>query len=212
MKKNKLNYLIFKKALDYLMSFILIILLLPIIFIIGIIIKLDSKGPVIFIQERIGKNQKHFKIYKFRTMKQDTPKNKPTHLLESPDLWLTRIGRLLRKTSLDELPQLLNILKGDMSFIGPRPALWNQADLIEEREKYQVHKIRPGITGYAQVYGRDTLSILEKAKLDYYYAQNISFKLDIMIFFKTFIVVLNKKGYAEGQNNLDQNTIKDSDG
>jgi hypothetical protein len=131
-----------------------------------ILIKLDSKGPILFKQKRIGRHKKHFNILKFRTMRIDSPKDTPTHLLENPEQYITKMGKFLRKTSLDELPQIINILKGNMSIIGPRPALWNQFDLIEERDKYNVHKLYPGITGYAQIKGRDTLPIKDKAKLD----------------------------------------------
>ena len=162
-------YLAFKRFYDTVGAFIGLILLSPIFLILIILIKLDSKGPIFFKQKRIGRHKKHFNILKFRTMKIDTPKDTPTHLLKNPDQYITRLGRFLRKSSLDELPQIINILKGNMSIIGPRPALWNQYDLIEERDKYNVHKLYPGITGYAQIKGRDTLPILDKAKLDGYY-------------------------------------------
>src|SRR5690606_31583169 len=149
----------------------------------------DSKGPVLFKQKRIGRYKKHFNILKFRTMHIDTPKDTPTHLLENPEQWITRMGKFLRKTSLDELPQIINILKGDMSIIGPRPALWNQYDLMEERDKYQVHDISPGLTGYAQINGRDELIISDKAKLDGYYVNHMSLWLDIKIFFGTFLSI-----------------------
>ncbi|MDC0559136.1 sugar transferase, partial [Candidatus Izimaplasma bacterium] len=163
-----------------------------------VLIKLDSKGPVIFTQKRIGKHKKHFDIYKFRTMRIDTPENTPTHLLENPNQWITRMGRLMRKTSLDELPQFFNILKGDMSFVGPRPALWNQYDLIEEREKYKVHNILPGVTGNAQVSGRDQLLIIDKAKLDGEYLEQMSLLTDIKLVLKTISIVLKSEGVVEG--------------
>ena len=191
-------YLKFKRFYDTFGAFIGFLLLSSIFVIIMILIKIDSKGPVLFKQKRIGKNKKHFNILKFRTMKIDTPNVTPTHMLENPDQYITRIGRFLRKTSLDELPQIINILKGDMSFIGPRPALWNQFDLIEERDKYEVHKLYPGITGYAQINGRDTLSILDKAALDGEYIKKISLFLDIKIFIKTFIKVFKSDGVVEG--------------
>lgn len=191
-------YLKFKRLYDTLGALIGILLLSPLYLIIIIIIKIDSKGPILFKQERIGKNKKHFNILKFRTMKIDAPKDIPTHMLENPEQYITRIGKFLRKTSLDELPQIINILKGDMSIIGPRPALWNQYDLIEERDKYDVHKLYPGITGYAQIKGRDTLSIPDKAALDGEYIQKISLWLDIKIFVGTFISIFKSDGVVEG--------------
>jgi O-antigen biosynthesis protein WbqP len=191
-------YLAFKRFYDTVGAFIGLILLSPIFLILIILIKLDSKGPIFFKQKRIGRHKKHFNILKFRTMKIDTPKDTPTHLLKNPDQYITRLGRFLRKSSLDELPQIINILKGDMSTIGPRPALWNQYDLIEERDKYSVHKLYPGITGYAQIKGRDTLPIPDKAKLDGYYVSNISLLLDIKIFILTFISIFKSDGVVEG--------------
>ena len=161
-------------------------------------IKVDSKGPIIFKQKRVGKDKSHFNIYKFRTMKVDTPKEMPTHLLENPDFFITKVGKFLRKTSLDELPQLFNILKGDMAVIGPRPALWNQYDLIEERDKYGANDIRPGLTGLAQISGRDELEIQEKAKLDGYYTEHISFGMDVKCFFGTITSVFKSDGVVEG--------------
>ena len=155
-----------KRFLSFIISLIAILFLIPVFFIIMILIKLDSKGPVFFIQKRIGKNKTYFNIIKFRTMYVDTPEDIPTHLLQNPDVFITKVGKFLRKTSLDELPQLFNILKGDMSFIGPRPALWNQYDLIEERDLYHANNIRPGLSGWAQINGRDELEIDVKAKLD----------------------------------------------
>lgn len=161
-------------------------------------IKIDSKGPVIFKQKRVGKNKTHFYIYKFRTMKVDTPKETPTHLLSNPDFFITRVGKFLRKTSLDELPQLFNILKGDMAVIGPRPALWNQYDLIEERDKYHANDIRPGLTGLAQISGRDELEIEYKARLDGQYTSNITPLMDLKCFFGTIISVFKSDGVVEG--------------
>jgi O-antigen biosynthesis protein WbqP len=166
-----------------------------------ILIKLDSKGPILFKQKRIGRHKKHFNILKFRTMKIDSPKDTPTHLLKNPEQYITRLGKFLRKSSLDELPQIINILKGDMSIIGPRPALWNQYDLIEERDKFNVHKIYPGITGYAQIKGRDALTIFEKAKLDGYYVDYISLWLDIKIFFGTIKSIIKSENIIEGEIN-----------
>jgi O-antigen biosynthesis protein WbqP len=191
-------YFAFKRFYDTVGAFIGLILLSPIFLILIILIKLDSKGPILFKQKRIGRYKKHFNILKFRTMKIDTPKDTPTHLLKNPDQYITRLGRFLRKSSLDELPQIINILKGNMSIIGPRPALWNQYDLIEERDKYNVHKLYPGITGYAQIKGRDTLPITDKAKLDGYYVKHISLWLDIKIFILTFISVFRSDGIIEG--------------
>jgi len=189
-----------KRTCDILLSLIGFLVLFPIFLIIGILIKLDSKGPILFKQKRIGKNGKHFLILKFRTMRFDTPKDMPTHLLDDPKIWITKIGKFMRKTSIDELPQILNILKGDMSIIGPRPALWNQIDLLNEREKYGANDILPGLTGYAQVHGRDKLSVCEKAKLDGFYFKNMNLKLDTKIFFSTIISVFKSDGIIEGKN------------
>jgi len=191
-------YLAFKRLYDRVGAMIALILLSPIFIIIILLIKLDSKGPIFFKQKRIGRHKKNFNILKFRTMKIDTPKDTPTHLLKNPDHYITRLGRFLRKSSLDELPQIINILKGNMSIIGPRPALWNQNDLIEERDKYSVHKLYPGITGYAQIKGRDKLPITDKAKLDGYYVKHISLWLDIKIFILTFVSVFRSDGIVEG--------------
>lgn len=191
-------YFVFKRCYDTLFALIGLILLLPLFLILIIAIKIDSKGPILFKQKRVGRNKKHFYILKFRTMKIDTPKNTPTHLLENPEQWITKVGKFLRKTSLDELPQIINILKGDMSIIGPRPALWNQYDLIEERDKYNVHKLYPGLTGYAQINGRDELPIPDKAKLDGYYVEHISLWLDIKIFFGTIKSIFKSEGVVEG--------------
>src|SRR5690554_3648264 len=189
---------IFKKIMDFLMSLVGLIILLPFFIIIIVAIKLNSKGPILFKQKRVGKNKKHFNIYKFRTMRIDTPKDTPTHLLENPEQWITGVGKFLRKTSLDELPQIINILKGDMSIVGPRPALWNQYDLIEERDKYGANNIYPGLTGYAQIKGRDELPIEQKAELDGYYTKNISFWLDVKVFFGTIVSVFKSDGVVEG--------------
>lgn len=187
-----------KRGIGFLLSLVGIIGLSPVFLILCILIKLDSKGPIIFKQKRIGKNKSYFYIYKFRTMKVDTPQEIPTHLLLNPDIYITRVGRFLRKTSLDELPQLFNILKGEMAIIGPRPALWNQYDLIEEREKYQANNIRPGLTGLAQISGRDELEIHQKAKLDGYYTANMTLWVDLKCFFGTIISVFKRHGVIEG--------------
>ena len=159
---------------------------------------MDSKGPILFKQKRVGKNKKHFNIYKFRTMRIDTPKDTPTHLLENPEQWITKMGKFLRKTSLDELPQIINIFKGNMSIIGPRPALWNQFDLIEERDKYGANNLYPGLTGYAQIHGRDAISIEEKAKQDGYYVKHMDLWLDIKIFFGTIWKIFKSDDVVEG--------------
>ncbi len=187
-----------KRLFDIVVSFTSIIILLPICVVLIIWIKLDSKGPVLFKQKRVGKNKEHFMILKFRTMKIDTPKNTPTHLLINPDEWITKVGLILRKTSLDELPQLFNVLKGDMTFVGPRPALWNQYDLIHERDRYNVNSLVPGVTGLAQVQGRDELSIKNKAKLDGRYKKTACVLVDFKILIQTFLVVIKKDGYSEG--------------
>lgn len=187
-----------KRGIDFLLSLIGIIILSPILLILCLAIKVDSKGPIIFKQKRVGKDKSHFNIYKFRTMKVDTPKEMPTHLLENPDFFITKVGKFLRKTSLDELPQLFNILKGDMAVIGPRPALWNQYDLIDERDKYEANDIRPGLTGLAQISGRDELEVQEKAKLDGYYTEHISFGMDVKCFFGTITSVFKSDGVVEG--------------
>ncbi|HGV8360129.1 sugar transferase [Enterococcus faecium] len=187
-----------KRGIDFLLSLVGIIVLSPILLILCLAIKIDSKGPVIFKQKRVGKNKTHFYIYKFRTMKVDTPKETPTHLLSNPDFFITRVGKFLRKTSLDELPQLFNILKGDMAVIGPRPALWNQYDLIEERDKYHANDIRPGLTGLAQISGRDELEIDYKARLDGQYTANITPIMDLKCFFGTIISVFKSDGVVEG--------------
>ena len=196
--KTRRIYTFLKNLFDYLVAGFLVVILMPFLAIISAIILIDSKGPILFVQKRIGKNQIPFKIFKFRTMKIETPNNVPTHKLVNPEAYLTRAGKFLRKTSLDELPQLFNILFGKMSFIGPRPALWNQYDLIKLRENHKIHQLKPGITGWAQVLGRDELPIEEKVKLDYFYLKNLSFFLDLKIIFKTILVVLKKKGNVEG--------------
>lgn len=192
-------YVVIKRIIDFVISLIGLIILSPIFLILALIIKLESKGPVFFKQKRIGKNKKHFQILKFRTMRTDTPKDMPTHMLKNADSYITKVGKFLRKTSLDELPQIINILKGDMSIIGPRPALWNQDDLIEERDKYNVHSVLPGLTGWAQINGRDELEIPVKAKFDGEYIEKMSFIFDIKIFFGTIIKVFKHDGVVEGK-------------
>lgn len=195
-------YPVFKRVMDTLLSFIAMIVLMPVFIALVIAIKVDSKGPVLFKQKRVGINKKYFYILKFRTMRIDTPHDTPTHLLDNPDQWITRVGKFLRKTSLDELPQLWNIFVGHMSIIGPRPALWNQYDLIEERDKYGANDIKPGLTGLAQVSGRDELPIEAKARIDGEYVVNMSLMLDVKCFFKTILSVLKSDGVVEGTNGV----------
>lgn len=187
-----------KRVIDFIISLLGIVILSPILLVLILLIKITSPGPVFFKQKRVGIHKTYFNIYKFRTMRIDTPKDTPTHLLENPDQYITSIGKLLRKTSLDELPQLFNILKGDMAIVGPRPALWNQYDLIEERDKYHANDILPGLTGWAQVNGRDELEIDVKAKLDGYYVKNMSFGFDCKCFWMTITSVLKHEGVVEG--------------
>lgn len=191
-------YIHVKRVLDFLISLIALIVLSPLFLIIAIWIKINSKGPVFFKQKRVGKNKKLFKIYKFRSMRSDTPSDMPTHLLNDPEAFITASGKFLRKTSLDELPQLINIVKGEMAIIGPRPALWNQYDLIEERDKYRANDVRPGLSGWAQINGRDELEIPVKAKLDGDYVNNISFMFDLKCIFGTISSVLRSDGVVEG--------------
>lgn len=190
------NYI--KRLLAIILSLGGMICLSWLFLILSVAIKLDSPGPVFFRQKRVGKNKKHFQILKFRTMRIDTPHDMPTHLLQDPDQYITRVGRFLRRTSLDELPQLWNIFVGDMAVIGPRPALWNQYDLLDARDQYGANNLRPGLTGWAQIHGRDELEIPEKARLDGYYAQNLSFGLDVRCFFGTIKAVLAHDGVVEG--------------
>lgn len=191
-------YKYLKRPLDFLISLIAFVLLCPIFLIIAVWIKLNSKGPVFFRQRRVGKNKELFEIYKFRSMRTDTPSDMPTHLLNDPESFITSSGKFLRKTSLDELPQLINIIKGDMAIIGPRPALWNQYDLIEERDKYKANDIRPGLTGWAQINGRDELEIPVKARLDGDYVEKMSLVFDIKCFVGTIFSVLKSDGVVEG--------------
>ncbi|MBO5461926.1 MAG: sugar transferase [Clostridia bacterium] len=189
---------ILKRLLDILLASAGIIVLAVPMGIIAVAIKADSKGPVFFKQKRVGLNKEYFEILKFRTMRIDTPHDVPTHELSNPQKWITKVGKILRKTSLDELPQLFNIFKGEMSVIGPRPALWNQFDLIEERDKYNANSVRPGLTGLAQINGRDELEIFLKAKLDGEYVNKMSFTFDCKCFLKTIKSVLKSEGFAEG--------------
>ena len=187
-----------KRLLDLLLSALGIVVLSPVLLVLVIAIKLDSPGPVLFRQKRVGVHKTHFHILKFRTMRIDTPKDTPTHLLDNPQQWITRVGGFLRKTSLDELPQIFNIFAGQMSIIGPRPALWNQYDLIAERDKYGANDVLPGLTGWAQINGRDELPIDVKARLDGEYVQRLSFAFDVKCFFGTVVSVLRHDGVVEG--------------
>ncbi|RSD26968.1 sugar transferase [Mesobacillus subterraneus] len=187
-----------KRLLDIVLSSIGLVILSPVFLLIIVAIKMESRGPVLFKQKRVGLNKTHFYILKFRTMRVDTPKDTPTHLLENPEQYITKTGKFLRKTSLDELPQIWNIFVGEMSIIGPRPALWNQYDLIAERDKYGANGILPGLTGWAQINGRDELPIEVKAKLDGEYVRNISFLMDVRCFSSTIISVVKGEGVLEG--------------
>lgn len=191
-------YSFLKRFLDIALSLVGSILLLPVFILVVVFIKIDSKGPIFFKQKRYGINKSFFYIYKFRTMYIDTPKDMPTHLLEDPTKCITKVGAFLRKTSLDELPQIINILKGDMSIVGPRPALWNQDDLIAERDKYGANSVPVGLTGWAQINGRDELPIQDKAKLDGDYVLKKSTWLDMKCIFFTAFSVFSKKGVLEG--------------
>ncbi len=191
-------YKFIKRGVDFLLALVGLIVLSPVFLVLIVLLKLDSPGPVLFKQKRVGIHKSHFYILKFRTMYIDTPKDTPTHLLQNPEQYITKVGKFLRKTSLDELPQIINIIKGDMSIVGPRPALWNQYDLIEERDKYGANDIRPGLTGWAQINGRDELEIPVKAKLDGAYVTKMGPVMDIRCFFGTFLSVLRADGVVEG--------------
>ena len=191
-------YVHIKRILDFLLSLLAIVALSPVLLVISAVIRFTSPGPVLFKQKRVGQGKRHFMIYKFRTMRTDAPKNMPTHLLKNPKAFITPVGRFLRKSSLDELPQLINIIKGDMAIVGPRPALWNQYDLIAERDKYGVNDVLPGLTGLAQVDGRDELPIPVKAERDGYYVSHISFTMDAKLIARTFLSVIRSEGVVEG--------------
>jgi len=196
---------VIKRVIDFCISLVGLVILSPIFLIIAIAIKLDDPGPVIFRQKRVGIHKTHFNLYKFRSMRVNTP-DVPTHLLDNPAQYILKVGRFLRKSSLDELPQFVNIIKGDMSLVGPRPALWNQYDLIAERDKYGANDVRPGLTGWAQVNGRDELEIAEKAKYDGEYVCAVNagffsgFLMDIRCFLRTIGSVLRADGIVEGRN------------
>lgn len=196
-KKQK-RYIKIKRVMDLIICGCAGIVLSPVMLILAIAIKLDSPGSVFFRQTRVTKGKEHFEILKLRTMRIDTPKNTPTHLLKSPDQYITKVGRFLRKYSLDELPQIYQVAAGTLSLVSPRPALWNQYDLIEERDKYGVNSIIPGITGLAQIRGRDELEIAEKARLDGEYVENLSFAMDVKCILGTIIAVIRHNGVVEG--------------
>lgn len=198
-----------KRVLDFLFSLCGLVVLMPAFLMLIVLIKLDSRGPVFFKQKRVGVHKIYFNILKFRTMRVDTPKDMPTHMLKSPESYITRVGRFLRKTSMDELPQIINILKGDMSIIGPRPALWNQYDLIAERDKYGANDVMPGLTGWAQINGRDELEIPVKAKLDGEYVERLSFRFDCICFVETITAVMRHDGVMEGGTGLMYKQYKD---
>lgn len=189
---------VFKRMLGFILSLLgLIVLAIPML-LIALIVKLDSPGPVLFWQKRVGIHKTYFMMPKYRTMRTDTPHDMPTHLLSNPEQWITRSGRILRRLSLDELPQIFCILSGKMSVIGPRPALWNQGDLLAERDKYGANDIRPGLTGWAQINGRDELPIDVKARYDGEYVERMSFLFDCKCFFGTIGKVLHHEGVVEG--------------
>lgn len=196
-------YFKIKRMLDVILASFGLLVLSPLFLALTIAIKIDSKGPILFRQKRIGIHKKTFSILKFRTMRIDTPKDTPTHLLTNPEQYITKVGKFLRTTSLDELPQIINIICGDMSIIGPRPALWNQYDLIEERDKYGANDILPGLTGWAQVNGRDELDIPMKAELDGEYLKRCSFSFDCICFAKTISAVFRHEGVIEGGTGKD---------
>lgn len=193
-------YLPFKRLFDIICALLALIVFSWLYIILGLLVVCTSKGGLFFKQKRVGKNKKTFYIYKFRTMRADTPHDIPTHLLENPDQWITPVGKFLRKTSLDEIPQALNILVGHMSVVGPRPALWNQDDLIAERDKYGANELRPGLSGWAQANGRDTLPIPEKAKLDGEYVKRFNLCFDIWVIIKTVLTAFTGKDEVEGKN------------
>ncbi len=199
-----MNYKYLKRFLDIISSLLLIVGLSWLFILISVLVKLSSKGKIIYRQKRIGLDKKEFYILKFRTMKNTAPGDVPTHLLQNSDQYITFIGEILRKSSLDELPQLFNILRGDMSLVGPRPALWNQFDLIAERNKYGVNSIRPGLTGWAQVNGRDEIPILLKVKYDAEYLKKMSFIFDAACLMRTVKCVLKRKGIREGTSEVSE--------
>ncbi len=195
-----------KRLLDILLSFFALVFLSWLFLAVIIAIKVDDPGPAMFTQKRVGLNKTYFMLHKFRSMRMDTPHDIPTHLMDDPQKYITRVGRFLRKFSLDELPQIWDILVGKMSIIGPRPALWNQDDLIAERDKYGANGVKPGLTGWAQINGRDELEIPEKAKLDGEYVKNLSFAFDLKCFFGSITSVLKHEGVLEGGTGAKKDT------
>ena len=193
-----------KRVLDFVMSLVGLVALSPLLFVIAIAVKLTSPGPALFKQERSGLHRKHFMIYKFRTMRMDAPKNRATYLLKNPKSHITPLGRFLRKTSLDELPQLINILKGEMSFVGPRPVVYTEFNLIDERDKYGANDVLPGLTGLAQLNGRDRVRFKEKARMDGEYAANITFLGDLKLVLRTFASVFSSRDIVEGRQSNDK--------
>ena len=204
-------YLKVKRLVDIILSSLGLVILSPVFLVLIIAIKLDSKGPVLFRQKRVGIHKSHFNILKFRTMRIDTPADMPTHLLENPEQWITKVGKFLRKTSLDELPQIINILKGEMSIIGPRPALWNQYDLIAERDKYGANDIPVGLTGWAQINGRDTVEIEDKARFDGEYVRRMSLSFDGICFLGTLATVLKRQGVIEGGTGVIEKMVEEEE-
>ena len=200
-----------KRILDFLLSLLALVVLSPLLLVLAVIIRATSPGPVFFRQKRVVQYKSHFMIYKFRTMRTDAPKDQPTHLLKDPNAYITPVGRFLRRSSLDELPQLFNILRGEMSLVGPRPALWNQFDLIAERDKYGANDVRPGLTGWAQINGRDELPIDVKARLDGEYVKRMSFFFDARCILGTVIKVMRSEGIVEGVQSETQTQREDTD-
>ncbi len=200
-----------KRILDFLLSLLALVVLSPLLLVLAVIIRATSPGPVFFRQKRVGQYKSHFMIYKYRTMRTDAPKDQPTHLLKDPNAYITPVGRFLRRSSLDELPQLFNILRGEMSLVGPRPALWNQFDLIAERDKYGANDVRPGLTGWAQINGRDELPIDVKARLDGEYVKRMSFFFDTRCILGTVIKVMRSEGIVEGVQSETQTQREDTD-
>ena len=200
-----------KRILDVLLSLLALVVLSPLLLVLAVIIRATSPGPVFFRQKRVGQYKSHYMIYKYRTMRTDAPKDQPTHLLKDPNAYITPVGRFLRRSSLDELPQLFNILRGEMSLVGPRPALWNQFDLIAERDKYGANDVRPGLTGWAQINGRDELPIDVKARLDGEYVKRMSFFFDARCILGTVIKVMRSEGIVEGVQSETQTQREDTD-
>jgi len=203
-------YIHIKRIADFILTFTALIMLYPALLLISLLIKIDSKGPVFFTQQRLGENGVLFNIYKFRSMKTETPRDLATDKLGDPTQYLTRIGKFIRKTSMDELPQLINILRGDMSFVGPRPALYNQYELIEARRRFGIHRLKPGLTGYAQIMGRDFISDEQKVAYDKYYLDHISFALDLKILYLTFFKVLKAEGVKVEKTLVSRTTTEET--